>query len=89
MAGYGVVFGMTAIGYIWTQARIIAVNGKDSTIARAVGNDTKGKISLAAYGGGIGLAFVQPWIAAVLYTAIALVWLIPDRRIEDELRREH
>jgi len=89
MAAYGLIFGMTAIGYIWTQARIIAVNGKDSTIARAVGSDTKGKISLAAYAAGIGLAFVQPWIAAVLYTAIALVWLIPDRRIEDELRREH
>ena len=89
MAAYGLIFGMTAIGYIWTQARIIAVNGKDSTIARAVGSDTKGKISLAAYAAGIGLAFVQPWIAAVLYTAIAVVWLIPDRRIEDELRREH
>jgi len=88
MAAYGLIFGMTAIGYIWTQARIIAVNGKDSTIARAVGNDTKGKISLAAYGGGIGLAFVQPWLAAALYAGVALVWLIPDRRIEDELRRE-
>jgi len=89
MAAYGFIFGMTAIGYTWTQRRIIAVNGEDSTIARAVGNDTKGKISLAAYAAGIGLAFVQPWIAAALYAGIALVWLIPDRRIEDELRREH
>jgi len=88
MAAYGFIFGMTAIGYTWTQRRIIAVNGEDSTIARAVGNDTKGKISLAAYVAGIGLAFVQPWLAAALYTGIALVWLIPDRRIENELRRE-
>ena len=88
MAAYGLVFGMTAIGYIWTQARIIAVNGRDSTVARAVQGDTKGKISLAAYVAGIGLAFVQPWIAAALYVGIALVWLIPDRRIEDELHRE-
>lgn len=88
MAAYGAVFGMTAIGYIWTQARIIAVNGRDSTIARAVQGDTKGKISLAAYVAAIGLAFVQPWIAAAIYTGIALVWLIPDRRIEDELHRE-
>jgi len=89
MAAYGLIFGMTAIGYIWTQARIIAVNGRDSTIARAVGGDTKGKISLTAYAAGIGLAFVQPWIAAALYAGVALVWLIPDRRIEEELRREH
>jgi len=88
MAAYGVIFGMTSIGYIWTQARIIAVDGQDSTIARAVGGDTKGKISLAAYAAGIGLAFVQSWIAAALYAGVALVWLIPDRRIEDQLRRE-
>ena len=89
MAGYGFVFGMTAIGYIWTQARIIAINGRDSTVARAIGSDIKGKISLAAYAAGIALAFVTPWLSATLYTGIALLWLIPDRRIEDELRKEH
>jgi len=88
MAAYGVIFGMTAIGYIWTQARIIAVNGRDSTVARAVRSDTKGKISLVCYAGGIVLAFVMPWLSAALYAGIALVWLIPDRRIEDELKRE-
>ena len=89
MSAYGLIFGMTAIGYIVMQARIIAINGRDSTIGRAVGNDIKGKISLAAYAAGVGLAFVRPWIAAALYTGIALVWLVPDRRIEDELRREY
>jgi len=88
MAAYGVIFGMSALGYIVMQARIIAINGRDSTIGRAVGNDIKGKISLGAYAAGAVSAFIQPWIAGALYTGIALVWLIPDRRIEDELRRE-
>lgn len=88
MAAYGLIFGMTAIGYVWTQARIIAVNGRDSTVARAVGGDTKGKISLVAYVAGIVTAFFAPWVAAALYVGIALLWLIPDRRIEDELKRE-
>ena len=88
MAAYGVIFGMTAIGYIWTQARIIAINGRDSTVGRAVQGDTKGKISLAAYAAGIVTAFFVPWVAAAFYIAIALLWLIPDRRIEDELKRE-
>ena len=87
-SAYGVVFGMAAIGFIWTQARIIAVNGRDSTVARAVGSDTKGKISLVAYVAGIVTAFFAPWIAAAFYVGIALLWLIPDRRIEDELKRE-
>ena len=88
MAAYGVVFGMTAIGYVWTQARIIAINGRDSTVGRAVQGDTKGKISLAAYAAGIVTAFFMPWVAAAFYVGIALLWLIPDRRIEDELKRE-
>jgi len=88
MAAYGLIFGMTAIGYMWTQARIIAINGRDSTVARAVRGDRKGKISLAAYVAGIVLAFLAPWLAAALYIGISLVWLIPDRRIEDELKRE-
>jgi uncharacterized membrane protein len=88
MAGYGVVFGMTAIGYIWTQARVIAINGRDSTVGRAIGGDTKGKISLTAYAAGVVSAFFAPWLSAAFYTGIALLWLIPDRRIEKELHRE-
>ena len=88
VAAYGLIFGMTAIGYFWTQARIIAVNGRDSAVARAVGNDTKGKISLAGYIGGIVTAFFVPWVAVALYVGVALLWLIPDRRIENELHRE-
>jgi len=85
IAAFGVVFIMTAIGYIWTQSRIIAVNGRDSAVARAVGGDAKGKISLASYALAILLAFVLPWASCAIYAGIALLWLIPDRRIEDEL----
>ncbi len=85
VAAYGVIFGMTAIGYFWTQARIIAVNGRDSAVARAIGSDRKGKASLALYLAAILLAFVAPWIACALYILVALLWFIPDRRIEKEL----
>jgi uncharacterized membrane protein len=86
-AAYGLVLGVTAIGYIWTQARIIAVNGRDSPVARAVGNDWKGKVSLALYFMAIPLAFWRPLVADAIYVGIALLWLLPDRRIERELSR--
>jgi uncharacterized membrane protein len=85
VAAYGVIFGMTAIGYLSTQWRIIAINGRDSALARAIGVDLKGKASLALYFAAIPLAFVAAWIACALYILIALIWFIPDRRIEDEL----
>ena len=84
-SAYGVVFGMAAIGFIWTQARIIAVNGRDSAVARAVGSDWKGKLSLAGYCSGVVLAQIRPALAIAVYVAIALVWLLPDRRIERQL----
>lgn len=86
-AAFGVVFGMAAIGYRWTQARIIAVNGHDSAVARAVGDDVKGKVSLLLYALGAVLAFLAPWIACLLYVAVTVMWLLPDRRIERELAR--
>jgi len=85
-AAFGFVFGMAAIGYFWTQARIIAVNGRDSTVAQAVGSDRKGKISLVLYATAIVAAFVSPWISDALYVAVALMWLIPDRRLERAVR---
>jgi len=87
VAAYGLIFGMSAIGYLWVQARIIAINGRDSAVGRAIGSDTKGKTSLAAYGLGVVSAFFMPAISIALYVAIALVWLIPDRRIEHELHK--
>ena len=87
VAAYGLIFGMSAIGYLWMQARIIAINGRDSAVGRAIGSDAKGKTSLVAYGLGVVSAFFMPAISIALYVGIALVWLIPDRRIEHELHK--
>ncbi len=79
---YGVVLGMTALSYVLLEHRIIACNGPESKLARAVGSDAKAKWSMAGYVLAIPLAFVRPWIAIGLYALIAGIWLVPDRRIE-------
>jgi uncharacterized membrane protein len=81
-AAYGFVLVMAAIGYLLLERMLIACNGADSTLARAVGSDLKAKLSLSIYAAAILLAFVQPWIAIALYIAVALLWFVPDRRIE-------
>jgi uncharacterized membrane protein len=81
-AAYGFVLAMAAIGYQLLQRTLIARSGADSTLAHAVGRDLKGKLSMSAYAVAIGLAFVSPWIAIALYIAVALIWLVPDWRIE-------
>jgi TMEM175 potassium channel family protein len=81
-AAYGVVLACAAISYIILERQIIAVNGHDSRLAVAVGSDLKGKLSMALYLLAIPLAFVQPGIAIALYAAVALTWLVPDKRIE-------
>jgi uncharacterized membrane protein len=85
-AAYGFVLMMAAISYVVLQGTIVARNGRSSRLAEAVGSDVKGKVSLAMYAASIGLAFVKPWIAIALYVAVALVWLVPDRRIEKHLK---
>ena len=81
-ATYGVVLAMCAVAYIVLERSIIACNGPHSKLARAVGSDLKSKASLLIYALAIPLAFVRPWIALLLYVAVAAVWFIPDRRIE-------
>jgi uncharacterized membrane protein len=81
-ATYGVVLGMSAVAYILLERSIIACNGPHSKLARAVGSDLKGKVSLLMYALAIPLAFLRPWIALLLYVAVSVVWFIPDRRIE-------
>ena len=81
-ASYGVILVMAAISYVFLQQSIILCNGPSSKLARAIGRDLKGKLSLTGYLCAIPLAFVRPWIALALYVAIALIWFIPDRRIE-------
>jgi uncharacterized membrane protein len=83
---YGAIFIMAAAAYTILQSVIIAAQGPGSKLAAAVGKDVKGKLSLALYAAAIPLAlFVHPWIAACLYVTVALIWLVPDRRIETRL----
>jgi uncharacterized membrane protein len=81
-AAYGVVLVLSAIAYILLERSIIACNGPHSKLARAVGRDTKAKLSLLIYVSAIPLAFVHSWIALALYVVVAMTWFIPDRRIE-------
>ncbi len=81
-AAYGCVLLMAAIAYKILQQSIIARHGKDSLLARAVGCDWKGKFSPPLYFAAIPLAFVSVWIAIGIYVFVALLWLVPDRRIE-------
>ena len=82
---YGGVLLAAAIAYTILQARIIALEGSDSPLARAVGSDVKGKVSIALYLLGILVAFAYPLVADAIYAAVALIWLVPDRRIESQL----
>jgi uncharacterized membrane protein len=64
---------------------LIAQHGADSKLAKAVGNDFKGKISVVIYAVAIPLAFLNPWVACGLYVVVVIMWLVPDRRIEKVL----
>ncbi len=85
-AGYGVVLLLAAIAYWILQNTIIAAHGKESKLAVAVGKDLKGKLSPVLYAAAIPLAFVREWIADAIYVLVALMWLVPDRRIESRLQ---
>jgi TMEM175 potassium channel family protein len=79
---YGVVLLMAAIAYYVLQSLIIASQGEDSLLRRAVGGDWKGKMSPALYLLAIGTAFVSQWLSLAIYAAVAVIWFVPDRRIE-------
>ncbi len=79
---YGFVLLMAAVAYYILQRTIMAQQGNDSLLAVAVGSDCKGKLSPVLYLAAIPLAFVSPWLASGLYVFVALLWLVPDRRIE-------
>jgi uncharacterized membrane protein len=81
-AAYGVVLAMAAFGYILLERAIIACNGRSSRLAAALGNDLKGKASFALFVIAIPLAWLRPWMAVALYVVVALLWFVPDRRIE-------
>jgi len=87
MSVYGFILLMCAISYTILQNEIIKLEGKDSILYKAVEKDKKGKISLACYISAVPLAFVSPWISGFLYFTVALMWIIPDRRIEKQINK--
>lgn len=78
---YGGVLLLAAIAYYILTRALIALHGADSALAAAVGRDAKGKLSVLIYMAGIALAFVHPALACGLYLLVAVIWLVPDRRI--------
>jgi TMEM175 potassium channel family protein len=82
VALYGAVLLMAAVAYFILQNRILSVQGKDSLLAKALGKDLKGKASPIIYIIAIIVSFYSTWIAGALYILVALMWLIPDKRIE-------
>jgi uncharacterized membrane protein len=80
-ATYGIVSLGSAIGFTVLVRMIVRANGRESSVARAIGADAKGKISLLIYAAGIGCAFLSPWISYGLYASVAIMWFIPDRRL--------
>jgi len=86
-AVYGFVLLMAALAYYILQNAIMAQQGGDSPLKSAIGSDWKGKLSPVCYLSAILLAFVNPWIAIGLYVLVALLWLVPDRRIERALTK--
>jgi uncharacterized membrane protein len=84
-AVYGLVLLMAACAYWILQQTIIATQGHKSSLKEALGGDWKGKLSPALYVIGIACCFFMPWAASVIYVGVALLWLVPDRRIERKL----
>lgn len=85
---FGVVLFMAAIAFYILVLVLIQIHGKDSTLAKALENDTKDKVSLWGYGVAIILAHFSPLVACAIYVAIAIMWLVPDKRIEAVLGGE-
>jgi uncharacterized membrane protein len=85
-AVYGAILLMPAIAYYLLQKAIVHQQGKHSVLASALGRDFKGKISVLLYAAAVVLAFVDAWLSIALYVLVAVMWLIPDRRIEKVMR---
>lgn len=82
VAVYGVMLLSAGIAYYILTRRLIAHHGKTSVLAKSIGNDWKGTVSVLIYAAAIPLAFVRPWISCACYALVAVMWLVPDRRIE-------
>jgi uncharacterized membrane protein len=80
-----VLFGAAVAYYIMTRV-LLADHARDSLLARALGRDFKGRISLVIYAVAIAVAFVLPWLSGILYATVSVIWLVPDRRVERVLK---
>jgi uncharacterized membrane protein len=87
-ATYGIVLLACALAWTIMQRVIVAAQGEDSPLSRALGRDLKGKLSAVIYLAGIGLAFVEPLVSYLLYAGTAAMWMTPDKRVEATLDRE-
>jgi uncharacterized membrane protein len=87
VALYGIVLLCSAIAYFILVRALISAHGPDSVLATAIGGDFKGKISPVVYAVAIPLSFVNSWVACTLYVVVAVMWLVPDRRIEKTLTK--
>jgi uncharacterized membrane protein len=85
VAAYGGVLLCAAVAYFVLTRVLLSAHGKDSKLAKALGNDFKGKVSMFIYAAVIPLAFVHPLLSCLLYVLVAIMWLVPDRRIEKAL----
>ncbi|HXO21205.1 MAG TPA: TMEM175 family protein [Thermoanaerobaculia bacterium] len=82
VAVYGAVLLLAGGAYFILARVLVALHGRESTLARAIGEDRKGLVSIVLYAAAVGLAFVRPGLALALYVVVAVIWLVPDRRIE-------
>jgi uncharacterized membrane protein len=82
VAVYGIVMLFAGVAYFILTRALINLHGEGSTLATSIGRDRKGKISIAIYAAAVPLAFLKPWIAGICYVIVAIMWLLPDPRIE-------
>jgi uncharacterized membrane protein len=85
---YGIILLMAAIAYFILAKSLVHVHGKDSVLALALGKDWKGMLSIILYLLGIGLSFVNSWLGFSFYVLVAVIWFIPDKRIEKKLDKQ-
>jgi uncharacterized membrane protein len=88
VAAYAIVLLGCAIAYTLMTLSLLALHESDSQLAQAIGSDTKGKVSLAAYIVALACAFLVPWFSVALFVAVAVIWVIPDRRVVRVISRK-
>jgi uncharacterized membrane protein len=87
VAVYGIVLLLAGVAYFILTKTLISLHGQGSTLATSIGRDRKGRVSIAIYAAAVPLAFVKPWIAGACYVIVAIMWLLPDPRIERKVTR--